>query len=134
MRIGVDLVPLGRVAAMSTNADHSPITRILTPREYAECRRGNAVDVPGAAGRLAAKEAVFKLFQAAGEVLPWQGIEIRHGVGGWPTVELTGRAAELAAKAHLGPIEISITHDEPFAIAVACAVNSSPFKADRTKE
>jgi holo-[acyl-carrier protein] synthase len=99
---------------------------MLSSREFSiVCREGTA-DVSGIAGRLAAKEAVFKLLHTSGEVLPWRGIEILQGVGGWPEVWLTGRAARLAAEAHICGVEISIAHDEPCAIAVACAVYSLP--------
>ncbi|GAA2257377.1 holo-ACP synthase [Streptomyces amakusaensis] len=120
-RVGVDLVPFARVREMLARDDGLLMARMLTEAERALCSPGRSPDIAGIAGRLAAKEAVFKLFHSSRETLPWQGIEVLKGPGGWPEVRLSGRAAELAEAALIGRIEISIAHDEPCAIAVACA-------------
>ncbi|MFJ4872234.1 holo-ACP synthase [Streptomyces sp. NPDC088757] len=155
--IGVDLVPLSRVRDLlatgsgtgpsthtgtgpgtdsGTDADPDPgsgpaplLTRLLSGEELAASRTPDgAPDPSGIAGRLAAKEAVFKLLGSVGRPVPWQGIEVLRGPGGRPGVRLTGRAAELARTAGIGPIDVSISHDADFAIAVAAA--TTPY--DRT--
>lgn len=123
IRVGVDLVPVRRVAAMMTSSPSVVLGRMLTPRELDLSRTATGWDAPGAAGRLAAKEAVFKLLRTGGRVLPWLAIEVLKGPGEWPHVQLTGTAAELARSAGINDIDISITHDDQFAVAVAaCAV------------
>ncbi|MEE1783899.1 holo-ACP synthase [Streptomyces sp. SP17BM10] len=119
-RIGVDLVPLTRIHELLP-----VLRRFLSTDELTASRTPDGVPDPsGIAGRLAAKEAVFKLFGTAGRPVPWQGIEILRGPGGRPEVRLGGSAAELAADAGLGPIDISISHDGGFAIAVAATTAS----------
>ncbi|GAA0482566.1 4'-phosphopantetheinyl transferase superfamily protein [Streptomyces sp. NPDC046215] len=118
-QVGIDLVPFSRVRAMLAGSEELLTTRMLTPREHELCYPGRTPDVPGIAGRLAAKEAVFKLFRADRGTLPWQGIEILRGSGGWPEVHLAGRAAHLARDARIEHIDVSIAHDEPCAIAIA---------------
>ncbi|MET9934750.1 MULTISPECIES: holo-ACP synthase [unclassified Streptomyces] len=98
------------------------LTRLLSGEEIAASRTPDgAPDPAGIAGRLAAKEAVFKLLGSVGKPVPWQGIEVLRGPGGRPGVRLSGRAAELARTAGIGPIDVSISHDAGFAIAVAAA-------------
>ncbi|MYV64660.1 4'-phosphopantetheinyl transferase superfamily protein [Streptomyces sp. SID2131] len=105
------------------------LTRLLSAEELAASRTPDgAPDPSGIAGRLAAKEAVFKLLGSVGRPVPWQGIEVLRGPGGRPGVRLSGRAAELARTAGIGPIDVSISHDAGFAIAVAAA--ATPY--DRT--
>ncbi|WP_035795662.1 holo-ACP synthase [Kitasatospora mediocidica] len=121
-RIGVDLVPLSRVREL-LDPDIGPVLRRFLSTEEVTASRtpDGAPDQAGIAGRLAAKEAVFKLFGAVGRPVPWQGIEVLRGPGGRPGVRLSGGAAELARQADLGPIDVSISHDGGFAIAVAAA-------------
>ncbi|MEV8456174.1 4'-phosphopantetheinyl transferase superfamily protein [Streptomyces sp. NPDC052095] len=123
-RIGVDIVPLARIPALLTSESGPAIHRMVTDEELAQSRPGpDGVPDPAAlAGRLAAKEAVFKLLGSTGQPLPWPGIQILRGAGGRPFVRLSGRAATLARGAGLGPVDISISHDGDYAIAVAAAV------------
>ncbi|AEW96637.1 MULTISPECIES: holo-ACP synthase [Streptomycetaceae] len=121
-RVGVDLVPFGRVRRLvepGGPGTAAVLARMLSAAELRLTRTASGPDIPGIAGRLAAKEAVFKLFHAPGQTLPWLGIEILKDDGGWPVVHLGGRAARLARAAGIGHIEVSIAHDDPFAIAVA---------------
>ncbi|MFF7848880.1 holo-ACP synthase [Streptomyces sp. NPDC007910] len=135
--IGVDLVPLSRVRDLlgpvpgtGTGSGTAPgaaalLRRFLSVEELAVSRTPDgAPDPSGIAGRLAAKEAVFKLLGSVGKPVPWQGIEVLRGPGGRPGVRLSGRAAELARTAGVGPIDVSISHDAGFAIAVAATTTS----------
>lgn len=125
-RVGVDLVPLARVAELLADGAGRALRRMLSTAELAASRTPNgAADPEGIAGRIAAKEAVFKVLAADGhdgQTLPWLGIEILRGPGGRPHVRLGGRAAEIAARAGLGPVDVSISHSGGFAVAVAAAV------------
>ncbi|MEV4880799.1 holo-ACP synthase [Streptomyces cyaneofuscatus] len=133
--IGVDLVPLARVGELlepGAGLGAGPVLgRFLSADELAASRTPDGEpDRAGIAGRLAAKEAVFKLLGAVGRPVPWQGIEVLRGPGGRPGVRLSGAAAELAQHAGLGPIDVSISHDGGFAIAVAAATTSRPRPLD----
>ncbi|MFD3661974.1 holo-ACP synthase [Streptomyces sp. NPDC058659] len=130
--IGVDLVPLSRVGELLDPDAGPPVLGIgpllgkyLSAEELTVSRTPDgAPDQARIAGRLAAKEAVFKLLGAVGRPVPWQGIEVLRGPGGRPGIRLSGRAAELARAAGLGPIDVSISHDAGFAIAVAASSTS----------
>nr|WP_202462032.1 MULTISPECIES: holo-ACP synthase [unclassified Streptomyces] len=125
--IGVDLVPLARVGELLDPGIGPVLRRFLSADELAASRTPDGEpDRAGIAGRLAAKEAVFKLLGAVGRPVPWQAIEVLRGPGGRPGVRLSGAAAELAQHAGLGPIDVSISHDAGFAIAVAAATASRP--------
>ncbi|MGW5852547.1 holo-ACP synthase [Streptomyces sp. NPDC055254] len=124
-RIGVDLVPLSRVRELLEPGSGPVLGRFLSAEELTVSRTPDgAPDQAGIAGRLAAKEAVFKLLGATGRPVPWRGIEVLRGPGGRPGIRLSGGAAELARDAGLGPIDVSISHDGGFAIAVAAATTS----------
>ncbi|WP_371482689.1 holo-ACP synthase [Kitasatospora sp. NBC_00315] len=124
-RVGVDLVPFGRVRELLAPGAGPALARMLSERELRLCSAPAAPDVAGIAGRLAAKEAVFKLFRQSGQTLPWLGVEILRDDGGWPVVRLSGRAARLAREAGIEGIDVSIAHDEPCAVAVAFARTGS---------
>jgi len=70
------------------------------------------------------KEAVLKLIGDADGV-DLRDIEIRTTAGGRPAVRLSGRAAELAATARLGRIDISLSHTGDLALAVAAALTTA---------
>ncbi|MFE5715243.1 holo-ACP synthase [Streptomyces sp. NPDC056501] len=124
--IGVDLVPFSRVRELLDPGIGPLLRRYLSAEELTVSRTPDgAPDQARIAGRLAAKEAVFKLLGAVGRPVPWQGIEVLRGPGGRPGIRLSGRAAELARDAGLGPIDVSISHDAGFAIAVAASSTSA---------
>ncbi|MFE2043164.1 holo-ACP synthase [Streptomyces sp. NPDC059477] len=116
-RVGIDMVPFDRVRDLVR--DEPLLAKLLSDEEIRLSHGDNGPDITGIAGRLAAKEAVFKLFHAPGQTVPWRGIEILTADGGWPVVRLAGRARELARTARIEHIAVSITHDTPFAMAVA---------------
>ncbi|MFW5418663.1 4'-phosphopantetheinyl transferase superfamily protein [Nocardiopsis sp. CNT-189] len=124
-RVGVDLVPLARVRRMLDGGERTALERMVRPDELDECRREGLIDVSALAGRLAAKEAVFKLFLRGDTVLPWTLIRISAPERAWPEVELEGAARGYARDAGIdGPISVSITHDGDYAIAVAAAMSA----------
>jgi holo-[acyl-carrier protein] synthase len=120
-RVGIDIVPLARVETL-LDAGAGILRRHLTGPELTEAHRRGELDLACIAGKLAAKEAVFKLIRQPGMVLPWLAIRIdTDGDGGWPTVVLGGAAERMAAAAGLTGIDISIAHDGDYAIAAATA-------------
>ncbi|MGC5362321.1 4'-phosphopantetheinyl transferase superfamily protein [Streptomyces sp. DT24] len=127
-RIGVDIVPLSRIPALLDPESGPALHRMVTDEELAQSSPDpdGGPDPAAVAGRIAAKEAVFKLFGSTGQPLPWPGIQILRGTGGRPFVRLTGRAARLARSAGLGPVDVSISHDGGYAVAVAAAVAHAP--------
>jgi holo-[acyl-carrier protein] synthase len=97
---------------------------MLSAEEVSLSTVESGLDIAGIAGRLAAKEAVFKLLRVAGETVPWSSTEIIRAAGGWPEVRLSHRAAKLASENGIDDISISISHDEEYAVAVAFTLPS----------
>jgi len=110
--IGIDVIEIERVERALERRPRLR-GRLFTPGElaYADARAR-----PGRhlAARFAAKEAVIKAL--GGPALAPSQIEIESG--GPPTVQLHGRAAELAAGRE---ISVSLTHSRETAAAVALA-------------
>ena len=72
-------------------------------------------------GTWSAKEAVFKALgvKSQGAGAPLKEIEIVRDANGAPTVVLSGSAAEAASKAGVKKVNVSISHDDFQATAVA---------------
>ncbi|MGW0737708.1 holo-ACP synthase [Streptomyces sp. NPDC002851] len=131
IRVGVDVVPVSRVRAMAHAGDNSPLDLMLTSAESALSRSADGWDSHAVAGRLAAKEAVFKLLHIADRPLPWLSIEVLKTSGQWPYVRLSGPARGWAADAGIEGIDLSISHEEQFAVAVAaCATGHPTYKEE----
>jgi holo-[acyl-carrier protein] synthase len=126
-RVGIDMVPFARVRDMVAG-DVRLLHRLLSTAEIALSRKDAGLDIPGVAGRLAAKEAFFKLLRVPGETVPWRTTEVLRADGGWPEIRLTGRSAALAARAGIGEVSVSITHDDDYAMAAAFAVAGDPIE------
>jgi holo-[acyl-carrier protein] synthase len=107
------------------------LDRVYTPAEQEACRAGGAgARAESLAARFAAKEAVLKLIGTADGVDP-RSVEIAHE-DGRPVVRLSGRAATLAEEAHLGPIDVSLSHTGDHALAVAVTITEPPRETPPT--
>lgn len=120
--VGVDLASVeGVEASIGIHAERY-LRRVYTGRELSDCR--NVDGTPNArrlAARFAAKEATMKALRTADEPLPWGSIGVRSDRFGRPSIELTGRAEELASSRGVKAIDVSLTHEGPFAAAVVVA-------------
>lgn len=104
---GVDLTRVDRLADLATNA--SFLRRVFTPSELDDQRPVHL------AGIFAAKEAVFK---AIGQTPRWQSATIVRGADGRPRVFLD----RSLRPPDLQSIEVSISHEGAYAVAVAVAI------------
>jgi holo-[acyl-carrier protein] synthase len=121
MRVGIDVVSVD--AVRTSLRDHGPryAKRIYTEGELRDCTTAEGIVPERLAARFAAKEATLKVLRPIDEAIPWRTIGVvRHGAG-WVTVELSGRAAELAAEAGLSDFVLSIAHEADYASAVVIA-------------
>ena len=118
--LGLDISEIDRVAAVMARHPTAFVERVFTPAEAEYCRKfRNAAE--RFAGRFAAKEANLKVLRPVDEAIPWRTIEVvRHGAG-WVEVELSGRAAALAAEAGLSDFALSISHEAGYASAIVIA-------------
>ncbi|MFC5719477.1 holo-ACP synthase [Streptomyces gamaensis] len=120
--LGMDIVSVTRVRRLLAEHGEAIFHKMLTDGELADCRVDVGLEPLGLCGRIAAKEAAFKTLRVRDRVLPWRDIVVRRSDGGWPVVELRGTAAELARRAGIAEITVSISHDVDYAVAVAAPV------------
>lgn len=98
------------------------LTRFFTPAERAECQ-----DKPHRlAARIAAKEAVSKVFGTGIGDVGWRDIEITSDPRGRPVLTLHGPAAILAEQMGLTEWDVSLSHTDELAIAMVVAHGQPP--------
>jgi len=118
IRCGIDMIEHRRIAEGIERLGERFLRRFFTPGERADCE-----DRPHRlAARLAAKEAVAKaLGTGIGEVR-WVDIEIRvDNPRKRPVLILHGHALRTAQELGLSEWDISLTHSEQYAVAMAVA-------------
>ncbi|KAL9619278.1 MAG: hypothetical protein Q9160_006130 [Pyrenula sp. 1 TL-2023] len=115
-KVGVDVEDVKAI-----NIDNETfIARNFTKQEQAYCSKAPSPQA-SFAGRWSAKEAVFKSLgvSSQGSGAPLQDIEITNNEDGAPIVTLHGDAAGAANKAGIKGVDVSISHNDTQAIAVA---------------
>ena|SRR5688572_26137155 len=121
LRVGVDLVPIPRVVRLLASAP-DVLETLLTERERTYCA-GRRRFHEHVAARFAAKEAVLKaLGTGVTAGVRWTEIEVTKELSGRPGIRLHGAAAELAQRAGVHSIELSISHSDGLALAHAVAL------------
>lgn len=111
--IGVDITEIDRLKKVMDRQGERFVSRVFTVHEQAYCNQFKN-KYERYAARFAAKEAVAKLI-SEGPRSYWLDIEIINLPTGKPTVKLSERLQKLVA----GEIEISLSHSDSAAIAVA---------------
>ncbi len=139
--LGVDLVPVADVAKAMDRFGDRYLNRVYTQREIASA--GSPGDPPEAsapsgpsrsvaraphfAARFAAKEAVFKALHGGSATsspeardLPfdWRTIEVLRRPDGSPALCLHGAMRGLAEQRRVRHLDLSLSHDGEYAIAV----------------
>ena len=121
--VGVDLVDIDRVERMLERHGARMLRKLLTEaeREYVSSMHRPATHI---AARIAAKEATYKAFQAlpGASSVSWQHLEVKRRADGWPAVILSGPAAELAERHGPLHVQLSLTHSNLAAAAVALLI------------
>ena len=118
-KVGVDVEEISAI-----NIENETfVERNFTASEQAYCRKA-ASPQASFAGRWSAKEAVFKALgvssKGAGAALA--DIEVLADANGAPEVKLFGDAAKAAKEAGVKKVNVSISHSDTQAIAVAVSV------------
>ena len=121
IRCGVDMIECERIAAGIERQGERFLNRFFTPGERRDC-----ADKPyRLAARFAAKEAVGKALGTGIGDIRWIDVEIRtDNERKRPQLVLHGSAKELAEELELTDWDISLTHSNTLAIAVAVAKSS----------
>lgn len=122
LRVGTDIVSVPRIDALLRRSGPAFLARWFSPAEVEYCM-GKAHPVRHLAARLAAKEAVVKALRAPWDgPLPWRSVEVVSERSGAPSVRLSGRVLAAARTAGIDTFEVSLSHCDEFATAVALAV------------
>jgi len=113
--IGIDLVKIDRIDKAGKHGGF--LERIFTDREREYCSRQKFAAQHYAA-RFAAKEAVLKAIGTGWSAgIKWTDMEVLHGAGGGPVVNLSGRVKDLMDLKGVKQVLLSYSHDEGFAVA-----------------
>jgi holo-[acyl-carrier protein] synthase len=114
--VGIDLVKIDRID--KAGKDHPGfLERVFTDREREYCTR-QKYPAQHFAGRFAAKEAVLKAIGTGWSAgVKWTDIEVLHGEGGGPIVNLSGRVKDLIDLRGVKQVFLSYSHDEGYAVA-----------------
>lgn len=116
--IGVDLVKIDRIDKAGKN-HQGFLERIFTEREREYCNR-QKFPAQHYAARFAAKEAVLKAIGTGWSAgVKWTDMEVLHGEGGGPIVNLSGRVKDLMDLKGVKQVLLSYSHDEGYAVAQA---------------
>jgi holo-[acyl-carrier protein] synthase len=118
LRVGIDLVGVRTVREAMAEHGARYLRRVFTDGEIADCGGLEQPDALRLAARFAAKEAALKALRAGDAAVPWTAVEVVRGPDGAPELALHGTAAELAARAGLGELAVSLTHEDGHAAAV----------------
>lgn len=118
--IGTDLVELERFR-LALARTPALIERLFTDgeRAYAELRTDPTERF---AARFAAKEAVMKALGVGIGDCAFRDIEVVRAESGAPSIELHGKAAQLAADLGVGQWRLTLTHTTSLAQAIAVAL------------
>jgi holo-[acyl-carrier protein] synthase len=118
LAVGIDLVKVSTIAqALEEHGQHY-LRRIYTDTEVEQCTGPNGVEPLRLAARFAAKEATIKALPGGGEGIALTTIEVRSDPEtGEVSLQLSGRAAEVAAEAGIGELALSLTHEPDYAAA-----------------
>ncbi|MDP3487283.1 MAG: holo-ACP synthase [Bacillota bacterium] len=111
--IGIDITPLERISVMRDKYGDKFLDKLL-----AEGEQGGNVET--LAGLWAAKEAVAKALGTGYNGFGPTDICILREALGAPSVELRGKAADIAMSRGITTVKLSISHAA--GLAVACAV------------
>ncbi len=123
--VGIDLIRIRRIARAYRRRPERFLTRIFTPKEIEILQqKGNIF--PSMAARFAAKEAIAKALGCGIGVAKWCEMEILPGTRGKPVVFLKGGTRSWAEKYGIKGVEVSMSHDGPYAIAKAVAYGGTP--------
>jgi holo-[acyl-carrier protein] synthase len=121
VRVGIDLVAVALVReSIDAHGEHY-LQRVYTERELAESTTEHGVDAERLAARFAAKEAALKALAPSEEGIQFTSIEVQRMPSGAVELALSGKAAEVATRAGLSELALSISHEAGFACAVVVA-------------
>ncbi|HET9692599.1 MAG TPA: holo-ACP synthase [Acidimicrobiales bacterium] len=118
--LGVDSVDVPRFAALLQRRP-AFAARAFTDGELAWAA-GLRRPAASLAARFAAKEAAMKALGVGLGAFGFHDVGVERAASGAPALQVTGRAAALAARAGVGAWRVSLTHTDTVATAVVLAL------------
>jgi holo-[acyl-carrier protein] synthase len=119
--IGVDIIEVERIAQALDRHGERFAARVFTPGELAECWPSEQQRCRRLAARFAAKEAALKALGIGLRGVSWQEIDVVKDELGKPSLRLTGRLADIAAKQGITAMHLSLSHCKEYAMAQVVA-------------
>lgn len=119
IRVGVDLVSVQRVAEFFQRRGAAFLADHFTAAEQRQLGAVADGRLETLAGRIAAKEALIKVLAPLEQVIAWRDVEVLAEPGRAPTARFHGAAEALARVRGLGAVDVSISHEGAWAVAVA---------------
>lgn len=120
LQVGVDLVAINRIERILQRYPERFLRRVLSAEEIAVFEKKGARPETLAAA-FAAKEAVLKAIGCGIGPAALNEVTVLAAPGCRPLVKLSGEAKRLAAENNIADITVSMTHEPPFACAIAAA-------------
>ncbi|MCZ7527543.1 MAG: holo-ACP synthase [Acidimicrobiia bacterium] len=121
--VGTDLVEIDRFRLALARRSRLP-ERLFSDGERAYAGRFRD-PAPRLAARFAAKEAVMKALGVGLGAFGLRDVEVVRRDSGAPELALRGRAAELAARRGVVAWQLSLSHSDSIAMAVAVALGEA---------
>jgi holo-[acyl-carrier protein] synthase len=114
---GIDIIEVARIGEAIERFGPRFLERIYTSVEIRYCQsKHNATE--RFAARFAAKEAALKALGTGWRLgVQWKDVEVRREAGGRPTIDFSGKAAEVAARLGARRTSLSLSHTAEQAIA-----------------
>jgi holo-[acyl-carrier protein] synthase len=120
--LGTDMIEIARIEHSLARFGDAFLRRIYTPAEIAYCQHKKKTSAESFAARFAAKEAAAKaLGTGISRGVTWCEIEVLRLPGQRPTLHLSGRAAEIAARLGIRHLSVSLSHTREMALAIVIA-------------
>jgi len=120
--LGTDMIEIARIEHSLDRYGEAFMHRIFTPAEIAYCQLKKKNAAESFAARFAAKEAAAKaLGTGISRGVTWREFEVQRLPGQRPTLQLSGRAAAIAARQGIHHLSISLSHTRELAIAIVIA-------------
>jgi holo-[acyl-carrier protein] synthase len=120
-KIGSDICSIKRVEAVYERFGERFLDRILTSGEKKYVLSRPKDFLSRVAARFAAKEATSKALGTGFIGVGWKDIEVVRLPSGAPTIKLHGRASERARAIGLTNFELTMSHEQEYAIAFVLA-------------
>ena len=122
--LGTDLVEVSRFRLAMERRGERLNERLFSDdeRAYAAKQKDAAKSL---AARFGAKEAVMKAMGVGLWKFKLRDVEVVRAKSGAPSVALHGRAAEMAAERGIVDWQLSLTHTDTTALAIAIAIGRS---------